>query len=1441
MHALVALLLLAACDGADPVKDAGEEPDADTDVDGDADGDTDTDTDTSPTDADGDGAAADVDCDDGDPDVFPGATEACNQVDDDCDGDTDEADASDAATWYRDADGDGAGLATDTIRACDAPLGYTDAAGDCDDADARAQAGADEVCDGVDDDCDGVVDEDDALDAAAFHPDDDADGYGDPAVTVIACAPPAGWVSDATDCDDGDATVSPGAEERCDEVDDDCDGTVDEPDAADAPTWYDDLDGDGYGDAAVATVACDAPAGAIADASDCDDGAAGVNPGAAEVCDAADLDEDCDGLADDEDDGVDVATRTTWYLDGDGDGYGASAVDACDAPATGGLVPGDCDDTAADVSPAGVETCDGVDQDCDGEVDEDPRDGTRLYVDADGDGYGDTADSALRCALADGWSANDDDCDDTDDAAYPGAPERCWNGSDDDCDGLDATDSDCGPDGTITSADVVAYGDSVSDGLGYAVALLRDLDGDSDDELAVASYLDDASAGSVYIHAGPIGSDRALATSEARITLEGDAAGDQLGKAVASAGDFDGDGFADVIAGAPGAERAYVFSGVSLWGTTKAASADLTLDGDDTGDDLGSAVAGVGDVDGDGYDDVLVGAPGSDEGSTGTGAAFLVRGGRSGTLALEDADLVLFGERNGDLAGAAVAGAGDPDGDGWPDLLVGAPGSDETGSAAGRAYLLRGPFSGTRRALLTADTVFEGHAAGDALGVSVAGLGDLDADGYDDVAVGATGYDGAASNAGGAGVWRGPVPPARLDLADADVLLRGEAASDGAGIVARAGDVDGDGWDDLLVGAGGNDGGGAGAGAAYLLYGPVSLTSPASLSLADAELDGTASDALGSALAGGADLDEDGYDDLVAGAYTATYTMTGNGEAWVLLGGSRAEPVATPMVPDLADDADGDGFSEDDGDCDDTRADESPDLAEVCEDGLDNDCDGQDARCALSGAVSPDDAPIALAAVTSPYREQSVDVVGDVNGDGYADVAVGEPDADTVRVFFGPLSTGDFATTDADLTLTAEAGGDLLGAVVVPAGDVDGDGIDDLLLGATGNDDAGYSAGKVYLVYGSVDLGGTVAVETAAALRLRGTAAYDYLGRSADAGDLDGDGDVDLALGAYGDDAARTSAGAVWIVPTGLPDGEYDVDDVATLRLTGEHYDDEAGCATLVADLDGDEVDDLVVGAIDDGKVWVRFGPITDTGTVSLIGADLYVAGAADVGTGGAAVDFAAGDLNGDGYLDLAFGGHAAEVYVLMGPLGPGERTLPDDADVDVSMETANDSYQGGVAVGDVNGDGWGDLVVGTPYRNVAGWGYAGGAYVVFGPLTGDVSLASADVEIDGLSRGMVGDVVRVGDVDADGFDDILVAAPYTDVEEVRILRGGVEDGATPWEAPAIDLADDGDGDGWTEAGGDCDDTRATVYPDAAETCEDAIDQDCDGRDAWCAPVGRTT
>jgi len=405
--------------------------------------------------------AYDGDCNDDDEDVNPDAEEICNRIDDDCDkaidDQDDDLDEDSATAWYQDADGDGFGHASSHELSCEAPKGYVDNGEDCDDGDDAINPDADEICDedDTDEDCDKLADDDDkdvlSVGFATWYADADGDGFGDRDVDVQACDAPSGYTDDDQDCDDADAAINPDASEVCDanDVDEDCDGlTDDDDDSVDESTyldWYADGDGDGYGDAATTAQACDAPSGYTADGTDCDDDDDAINPGASEVCDLDDTDEDCNGLADDDDSGVDNSTYVDWYVDADNDGFGdadAATTSACNQPSGHAENGEDCDDGDGAISPTAQELCNGIDDDCDGMTDDDDDDTvgtTTYYRDYDGDGYGAAGDIQQACIQPVGYVPEGTDCIDTDAGVHPGATDDSVDGIDQDCDGTDGS------------------------------------------------------------------------------------------------------------------------------------------------------------------------------------------------------------------------------------------------------------------------------------------------------------------------------------------------------------------------------------------------------------------------------------------------------------------------------------------------------------------------------------------------------------------------------------------------------------------------------------------------------------------------------------------------------------------------------------------------------------------------------------------------------------------------------------------------------------------------------------------------------------------------------------------------------------------------------------------------------------------------------------------
>jgi hypothetical protein len=328
---------------------------------------------------------------------------------------------------------------------------------DCDDSDPTVNPAAAEICDGIDQNCNGTID--DGL-RVTYYDDSDSDGFGDPDDSVDECSRPAGYVVDNTDCDDTRNDVNPVAQELCDAIDHDCDGSNTEGAIGNA-NFYLDTDGDGFGDPDELERACDAPAGYVSNPDedndtvnnngfDCDDGDPAVNPAAIEQC-STPYDDNCNGVANGDEplaDGMDFA------VDADGDGFGHPTVvqQACGAgipfDIDGDNIPDfvtvdnnlDCNDSDDTVNPNAPEVCDGQDNDCDPTTDENEvgQDTLTWWLDTDGDGAGIDTMAVNSCSQPSGYAPTGVgvDCDDTNPDISPLSAEFCGDSIDNDCDTL---------------------------------------------------------------------------------------------------------------------------------------------------------------------------------------------------------------------------------------------------------------------------------------------------------------------------------------------------------------------------------------------------------------------------------------------------------------------------------------------------------------------------------------------------------------------------------------------------------------------------------------------------------------------------------------------------------------------------------------------------------------------------------------------------------------------------------------------------------------------------------------------------------------------------------------------------------------------------------------------------------------------------------------------
>jgi hypothetical protein len=749
-------------------------------------------------DADGDGFKADEDCNDNDDTVNEGATEICDGIDNNCDGKVDEGQLS---TFFKDVDGDGFGDQNDQLAACSPPEGYVavdsgddfdcddanpaihpgaseddctdpvdyncdgstgfeDADGDgwaacldCDDSDGDRSPGATEVCDDLDNNCNGVVD----LDASAtptWYLDYDGDGYGDPTVSVAVCDPPARFVSDSSDCDDSSELALPGGIEVCDGYDNDCDGTIDGPDADGALPFYTDADGDGFGVDSTLVYTCDPTPEQVVDPGDCDDTDAEVSPGATEVCNDG-LDNDCDGTSE----GCEIDTETlsdavlrganandyaghsiaiVGDLNGDGiddvvvgaDGYDNGSGEEGAAYVVLGPLTGGFDatlDAAAHITLEGSTADGGL------------GDAVTGLGDIDGDGLDDFLVSAATAS----------------DRAVRSGTVHLWLGS------------------TIaaaTSGDVISVDDSDArwagndtyDWAGAGLLSLGDWNGDGYDDFAVGATGDDiagSASGTVYLVLGdgaaPSNTTRSVQSASAYyVTGE---SGWYIGEELAG-GDWDGDGNDDLAFGSFRVATNGVLAGAVFMlqggasGPDTAANADVTFNGDAAGVRAGASVSSAGDLDGDGYDDLWVGISRDDGGGADAGALVLVSGradfsGVDGSNLSTVVSATLTGSESGQAVGSVVESNFDWDGDGKSDLLIGVPREGLNGE--GESYLILGFETGTSDIATEAHAIFVGDGPGDGVGSEVTAGGDVFGNGNVTLVIAGNEDDANGTDSGG--------------------------------------------------------------------------------------------------------------------------------------------------------------------------------------------------------------------------------------------------------------------------------------------------------------------------------------------------------------------------------------------------------------------------------------------------------------------------------------------------------------------------------------------------------------------------------------------------------------------------------------------------------------------------------------------------------------------
>ena len=409
--------------------------------------------------------------------------------------------------------------------------------------------------------------------------------------------------------------------------------------------------------------------------------------------------------------------------------------------------------------------------------------------------------------------------------------------------------------------------------------------------------------------------------------------------------------------------------------------------------------------------------------------------------------------------------------------------------------------------------------------------------------------------------------------------------------------------------------------------------------------------------------------------------------------------------------------------------------------------------------------------------------LSDIDGDGHTDVFFGtKVDQGEVFLQYGPISAGGTMPASDTVAFVGEGNISWAGNAISASGDIDGDGLPELAVGAYQSKTTNTAAGEVFLISGGARWSGTNALEDAATWRIQGSDSRGYLGSAVRfVGDVDQDGEEELAIGGYGLDYKGDPNGGVYLVSLAeLNPGTQTVGDVASLAVFGVDYAEDVGDFNTISDqvdLDGDGGADLAFGSGDGtngpGILWIFLGARGLGGSMTVNDADATVEGE-DSNTKFACSVQRGGDLDGDGYDDLLVGASSAMstsgTRIGAVDLIPGSATgwtigrlTTSISQARIQGDATSDSLGSIEDAGDTNSDGFPDLLLGSRYYDSDSTSNIGGVWLFYGPVSGEHTLSEADARFVGTDRSdYLGWDLRVGDLNGDGDADLLMADFHT-------------------------------------------------------------------------------